>query len=112
MSGIEKEMLTKAALILYEEAYFEAPDPAKGTWFTDNEPKNGFLGTIESLSAAEASRAPTPGDPLTIASHAEHLRFALNLANRAASVSDNQRMSERLHRPDITAFTSASKTSG
>jgi hypothetical protein len=84
MSGktIEAEALTKAALALYDEAYLEAADP-KGTWFTDNEPKNGFLGSIESLSAAEASRPLSPGDPLSVASHAEHLRFALSLANRA-----------------------------
>jgi len=80
---IEKGTLTKAALALYDEAYLEAPNP-KGTWFTDNRPKCGILGTVESLSAAEASKTPTPGDPLTIASHVGHLRFALDLANRAA----------------------------
>jgi hypothetical protein len=85
MSGttIEKAALAKAALALYDEAYLEAPNP-KGTWFTDNEPRNGFLGTVESIGAAEASRPLSPGEPLTIASHVGHLLFALGLANRAA----------------------------
>jgi hypothetical protein len=82
--SIQKSSLTKAVLALYDEAYLGSPDPKAGTWFTDNDPKNGFLGTIESLSSAEASRSTTPGDPLTIASHVAHLEFSLDLANRAA----------------------------
>jgi hypothetical protein len=82
MSSIETAALAKAALALYDEAFLEAPDP-RGTWFTDNEPKNGFLGSIESLSAAEASRPLSPGESLSVASHAAHLRFALDLANRS-----------------------------
>jgi len=85
MSGktIETAALTKAALALYEEGYLGPRDP-KGTWFVDNDPACGFIGTIEALSATEASRQASAGDPLTVASHAEHLRFALSLANRAA----------------------------
>jgi hypothetical protein len=82
-STIEKKALTQAALALYDEAYLEAPNP-EGTWFTDNEPKCGFIGTIEALGADEASRLASEGEPLTVASHVEHLRFSLNLANRAA----------------------------
>jgi hypothetical protein len=81
--SIEKAALTKAALALFDEAFFEAPDP-HATWFTDNEPKCGFLGSVEALSAADASRPLYPGESLTIASHVGHLRFALDLANRAA----------------------------
>jgi hypothetical protein len=80
---IEKAMLTKAALALYDEAYAGPPDP-KGTWFTDNEPDCGFLGTIGKLSAARASRPASAGESPTIASHAAHLRYALSLVNRAA----------------------------
>jgi hypothetical protein len=85
MSGttIEKAALTKAALALYDEGYSGPRDP-KGTWFVDNEPDCGFLGTIGKLSAVQASRPATSGDPLTVASHAAHLRFSLSLANRAA----------------------------
>jgi hypothetical protein len=85
MSGetIEKAALTKAALTLYQEAYLGAEDPKAGTWFTDNEPKSGFLGSIEALSAAEASAPLHRGESLSVASHVEHLRFALDLANRS-----------------------------
>lgn len=79
---IEPSVLIKAALALYDEAYLESPSP-NATWFTDNEPKNGFLGSIEALSAVEASRPLRADEPLTIASHVGHLRFALDLANRA-----------------------------
>jgi hypothetical protein len=82
-STIEKSALIKAALALCDEAYLGTPDPKAGTWFTDNEPGNGFLGSVEGLSAAEASRPLREGDPLTIASHVEHLRFSLRLANRS-----------------------------
>jgi len=80
---IEAKTLTKAALALFDEAYLASPSP-RGTWFTDNEPDNGFLGTLGALSAGEASRPLTPGEGLTVASHAFHLRFSLALANRAA----------------------------
>jgi len=81
--SIQKSTLTKAALSLYDEAYLGPSDPNAGTWFTDNEPKCGFLGSIEALSAAEASRPLHRDEPLSIASHADHLRFALDLANRS-----------------------------
>jgi hypothetical protein len=85
MSGttIEKAALTKAALALYDEGY-AGPADSKGTWFVDNEPDCGFLGTIGKLSAAQASRPASTGESLTIASHAAHLRYSLSLANRAA----------------------------
>lgn len=85
MSGttIEKAALTKAALTLFDEGY-SGPADSKGTWFVDNEPDCGFIGTIRALSAAQASRPACEGDSLTVASHAAHLRFSLSLANRAA----------------------------
>jgi hypothetical protein len=79
--SIEKAVLTKAALALFDEAYFGPT--GKGTWFIDNEPKSGFLGSLEACGAAEASRRLNAGDPLTLASHVGHLRYALSLANRA-----------------------------
>jgi len=85
MSGttLEKAALTKAALALYDEGY-SGPRSAKGTWFVDNESDCGFLGTVEKLSAEEASKPAGERDSLSIASHAGHLRYALSLANRAA----------------------------
>ncbi len=85
---IQKAMLTKAALTLYDEAYLGPADPKAGTWFTDNEPKCGFLGSIEALSAAEASKPLHQGEPLSLASHVDHLRFALDLANRSTRGED------------------------
>jgi hypothetical protein len=79
---IGAEALIKAALALFDEGY--VGPQGKGTWFTDNEPGSGLLGAVERLDASAASRPLTPGDPLTAASHVGHLRFSLELANRAA----------------------------
>jgi|WetSurMetagenome_2_1015567.scaffolds.fasta_scaffold790878_2 hypothetical protein len=58
MSGtmIEKAALTKAALTLFDEGYSGPADP-KGTWFVDNDPDCGFIGTIQALSAARGENA-------------------------------------------------------
>ncbi|HUX36501.1 MAG TPA: hypothetical protein VMV44_01245 [Rectinemataceae bacterium] len=74
--------LSKAVLSLYEEG-FDGP-AGSSTWFTDGGPGSGFLGTIEGLSAAEASRPLHQGDPVSLASHVAHLQYSLSLANRAA----------------------------
>ena len=84
---IEKAILSKAALTLFDEAYF-GPRSASETWFVDNEEKCGFIGVLEGIDAAIASKPLTPGDPATVASHAGHLRFSLSLANRAAKGED------------------------
>jgi len=80
-STIEKAVLTKAALALYDEGY-DGPQ-GKGTWFTDGGPESGFLGTLEAIGALEANRALPGGEGLTVASHVGHLRYSLELANRA-----------------------------
>ncbi|HTX74466.1 MAG TPA: hypothetical protein VMC79_16665 [Rectinemataceae bacterium] len=77
------DLLTQAALVLYDEAY-KGPSDSKGTWFVDNEPDCGMLGMLERLGADEAGRPLRAGDPASVASHAGHLLFALSLANRAA----------------------------
>lgn len=79
---VDRDIIEKAVLALFDEA-FVGPADAGGTWFADNEPRCGFLGTIERLDAATASRPLSAGDPLSVASHAEHLRYALHLANLA-----------------------------
>jgi hypothetical protein len=81
MKDALKENLKTAMLSLLEEGYV-GPRNAGGTWFVDNEPGAGILGTIGKLSAAQASRQP-PGGLDTIAAHVNHLRFSLELANRA-----------------------------
>jgi hypothetical protein len=82
-STVDRPMLTRTALMLFDEAHVDHAE-GRGTWFIDNEPKSGMLGMLEGITAAEASRPLTPGDPLTLASHVGHVRFALNLANRAS----------------------------
>jgi len=79
---IAKEIIEKALLALFEEAYVGPPDP-RGTWFADNEARGGFLGTIERLDAAAASRPLSAGEPLSVASHAGHIRYSLHLTNLA-----------------------------
>lgn len=49
------------------------------TWVIDREPGKGILGTVDSLSAEEASRAVTDGGS-TVAAHTEHIRWSLNYA--------------------------------
>jgi hypothetical protein len=79
---IDTAQLKTMLLGLVTEAYDGPADP-RMTWFADNEAGSGLLGTLGKLSAAEASKPFVAGDTATAATHAGHLRFALNLANRA-----------------------------
>lgn len=85
-STIDKGDLIQAVLSLFDEGSLGPAGP--GTWYIDNEPGSGLLGTLEALDAEEASRPLSPGEPLSAASHAEHMRFGLSLANRAAAGED------------------------
>lgn len=85
---IEEKTLGAMLTALIREAY-DGPDDPRMTWFADNENGSGLLGTLERLSAAEASASPPgaassagPGGA-SVAAHAGHVAFALNLANRA-----------------------------
>lgn len=78
MADLPREMVTTSLLALFDEVYAGPPAPS-GTWVVNNEPDSGVLGTLGALSAADASRAPSPGRK-TAAAHAEHLRFALEYA--------------------------------
>jgi hypothetical protein len=69
---------------LLTEAYAGPPDPSS-TWFIDNEPDSGILGTLAGVSAAEASQ-PVDGagkHGSTIAANIEHLRWSLAQSNAA-----------------------------
>jgi hypothetical protein len=50
------------------------------TWFINNDPESGILGTIKKLKAEEAS-TPIIKNGTTIAAHIEHLRWSLNKTN-------------------------------
>jgi len=47
------------------------------TWFINNDPESGLLGTVKKLTAEEAS-TPIIENGATIAAHVEHLRWSLN----------------------------------
>lgn len=71
------ESQTKALVSLLEEAY----EGSRTSFFTDSN-KPGLLGTLAGLSAEQASR-PLSAHGLTIAAHAEHLRWSLANLNNA-----------------------------
>lgn len=82
LSGsVGRSLLVEVLLSLLDEGYV---DPREGgAWFSDGEKGTGFLGTLEGLSAADAS-VPLAGDPggtsaLSAASHAGHLLFSLDV---------------------------------
>jgi hypothetical protein len=76
--SIPNDTFRKVLLELFTEAY---DGPIKDyTWFIDNAPKSGFLGTVEGISSEEASRTFTENGS-TIAAHTEHLRWVLTLSN-------------------------------
>jgi hypothetical protein len=54
------------------------------TWFINNEPDSGILGTIKKLKPEEAS-TPIIINGTTIAAHVEHLRWTLNKTNSLLS---------------------------
>ena len=75
-----QERLVRSVTVLLDES-FEGPR-GRSSWYTDVHPKAGLLGTLEAVPAGVASTPPGPGRA-TIAAHVEHLRFSVNLANRA-----------------------------
>lgn len=78
MSVVLTESLFREVLEQFREAY-EGPGE-EYPWFIDPSPDSGLLGTLDSLTAREASKPITRGGT-TIAAHAEHLRWSLALAN-------------------------------
>lgn len=71
-----------AAVELMREVYGGPADP-RNTWFIDNEPRSGILGTLAQVTAAQASEKPGVGRS-TLAGHASHLRYSLRSANAYA----------------------------
>lgn len=79
MSTIGQADMIRITRELFAEAY---EGPAEGwSWFVNAAPDAGVLGTIEGLTAAQASRALAPGGR-SIAAHTEHLRWSLDLTKR------------------------------
>jgi hypothetical protein len=64
---------------LLREAFAGAPGP--WTYFTDTGPGSGLLGTVDALSAAQASLESGPGGT-TVAGHVHHVCSSLALSVR------------------------------
>lgn len=102
---ITQDSFLEALRHLVTEAYLGPADP-RGTWFVDNEANSGFVGILDRVSAVQASveRGYPAGG--SIASHAFHIRFALDLvirANRGEPAFENARWSESWSRNAVTA---------
>lgn len=80
METLPRELVMKAVESVLAEGY-EGPRDPRGTWFVNNAPDAGLLATLDALSAGEASRAPGAGRG-TVAAHAGHLRFSLEVSRR------------------------------
>jgi len=80
METLPRDVLMKSLRMVLKEAY-EGPYDPRGTWFVEMAPESGLFGTLAGVSAEEASRPPAPGRS-TIAGHAGHLRFSLEVARR------------------------------
>ncbi len=78
--SIAVERLRRAVLALLDEALPGPPgDP---TWFVDSGPQAGLLRFLDGISPEAASTPPRPGRA-NLAAHADHVRYGLELANRA-----------------------------
>lgn len=71
-------MLWNSLKEIMKEA-FEGPSET-GSWFTESKPGSGLFGTLENLSAEEASR-PIPTSDAPIAAHVDHIRYYIAGAN-------------------------------
>jgi hypothetical protein len=76
MQGATMEQATRQLLAVLREG-FEGP-AGDGSYFVDNNPDAGAIGTLAAMSAAEASM-PVGGS--TIAAHASHMVFALEASS-------------------------------
>lgn len=78
LNGSYPAMLHPSLLVLFDEVVHGAPNKYA---FILNSGDPGLLGSLQRLSAAEAS-AVSPQGGATIAAHVDHLRYGLELMNR------------------------------
>jgi hypothetical protein len=76
---MNSDEMVKSLLGLFQEAY----EGTNSSFFSDSD-KGGLFKTVENLRAEQASR-PVVADGLSVAAHAEHLRWSLANLNAAAS---------------------------
>lgn len=82
MNDINGASFAKSLLTLLDEAYDRGSEE-NGVWILEAPPSAGFLKHIEALSATDAGRTFPGTDGTTIAGHAAHLAYTLNLGVRA-----------------------------
>jgi hypothetical protein len=82
---------------------FEGP-PGPWTYFTDTSPGTGVFGTIDGLSAGEASREGGPGRT-TIAGHVHHMTSSVALSTRSLRGEPTSR--DRSHTWTVSAVDAA-----
>lgn len=80
---IAQDSFLEALRLLVNEAFLGPADP-RGTWFVDNEADSGFVGILDRIDAVQASVERGYPEGGSIAAHAFHVRFALDLVLRAA----------------------------
>ncbi|HEX8695918.1 MAG TPA: DinB family protein [Longimicrobium sp.] len=80
MSIFTRDAVLRSLLEVLAEGY-EGPRDPRMTWFVENAADSGLFGTLRALSAGEASRAPGSGRR-SVAAHAEHLRFSMDVLSR------------------------------
>ena len=82
MADIPAALFAEALRALVTEIGDGPPDP-RSTLIVSNQPGSGLLGTLETIDAAAASAVPA-GCAHSIAGHAGHIAFVLDLFVRAA----------------------------
>ncbi|HYR11521.1 MAG TPA: DinB family protein [Longimicrobium sp.] len=80
MSEIPRETVLRAVLPILSEAFAGPADP-RSTHFVNNLPDCGLFGTLDALTAEQASAAVDEGGA-TAAAQAEHVRFSLDVSVR------------------------------
>lgn len=110
LSPMENTTIAQASLLealrtLTTEAFLGPPDP-RGTWFVDNEADSGFVGLLDRVTAEQASVEKGYPAGGSIAAHAYHIRFALDLvlrASRGEPAFESARWSESWNRTQVTS---------
>lgn len=80
MPEIPRETVLRAVLPILSEAFAGPADP-RSTHFVNNEPDCGLFGTLDALTAEQAS-TPVEEGGATAAAQAEHVRFSLDVSTR------------------------------
>ncbi len=80
MSDLKRETIVRAVHLLLKES-FEGLPPDSSTWYSDSGPEGALLPLLGSISAGVANRPPREGGR-TIAQHARHERFHLEVTER------------------------------